>query len=77
MDVVFVGGGPAGLSSAIELARLARNDAESGVALGRLSQGRARQERGKRDAATRASEFRLRDAVGVLSIVSAMSHPLQ
>ena len=47
MDVVFVGGGPAGLSGAIELARLARKDAESGVALGQLSQGRARQERGQ------------------------------
>jgi electron-transferring-flavoprotein dehydrogenase len=36
MDVVFVGGGPAALAGAIELARLARNDAEQGGALGEL-----------------------------------------
>lgn len=34
MDVVFAGGGPAGLSGAIELARLARLDAEQGGDLG-------------------------------------------
>jgi electron-transferring-flavoprotein dehydrogenase len=33
MDVVFVGGGPAGLAGAIELARLIRQDAESGGTL--------------------------------------------
>jgi electron-transferring-flavoprotein dehydrogenase len=36
MDVVFVGGGPAGLAGAIELARLARQDAEAGGTLGDL-----------------------------------------
>ena len=36
MDVVFVGGGPAGLAGAIELARLVRRDAEQGGALGEL-----------------------------------------
>lgn len=36
MDVVFVGGGPAGLAGAIELARLARQDAEQGGPLGEL-----------------------------------------
>ena len=36
MDVVFVGAGPAGLAGAIELARLARRDAESGGDLGDL-----------------------------------------
>jgi electron-transferring-flavoprotein dehydrogenase len=36
MDVVFVGGGPAGLAGAIELARLARQDAEAGGSLGDL-----------------------------------------
>ncbi len=37
VDVVFVGGGPAGLSGAIELARLAKQDAEAGGELGDLS----------------------------------------
>lgn len=36
MDVVFVGGGPAGFAGAIELARLARRDAEQGGSLGEL-----------------------------------------
>ena len=34
MDVVFVGGGPAGLAGAIELARLIRQDTEAGGTLG-------------------------------------------
>ncbi len=34
MDVVFVGGGPAGLAGAIELARLIKEDAEAGGTLG-------------------------------------------
>lgn len=36
MDVVFVGGGPAGLAGAIELARLVRADAEAGGSLGEI-----------------------------------------
>ena len=39
MDVVFVGGGPAGLAGAIELARLAKQDAEAGGTLGELEIG--------------------------------------
>lgn len=39
MDVLFVGAGPAGLAGAIELARLARADQESGGGLGELSIG--------------------------------------
>ena len=39
MDVVFVGAGPAGLAGAIELARLAKRDAEAGGALGELNIG--------------------------------------
>jgi electron-transferring-flavoprotein dehydrogenase len=39
MDVIFVGGGPAGLAGAIELARLARRDAEEGGDLGELEIG--------------------------------------
>ncbi len=39
MDVLFVGGGPAGLAGAIELARLARQDAEQGGQLGELEIG--------------------------------------
>src|SRR6185503_7276986 len=34
MDVVFVGGGPAGLAGAIELARLIKQDTEAGGTLG-------------------------------------------
>ena len=34
MDVIFVGGGPAGFAGAIELARLVKRDAESGGSLG-------------------------------------------
>jgi electron-transferring-flavoprotein dehydrogenase len=37
MDVVFVGAGPAGLSGAIELARLVKQDQESGGGLGEVS----------------------------------------
>ena len=36
MDVVFVGGGPAGLAGAIELSRLVKRDAERGGSLGDL-----------------------------------------
>jgi electron-transferring-flavoprotein dehydrogenase len=39
MDVLFVGGGPAGLAGAIELARLIREDAENGGSLGELEIG--------------------------------------
>ncbi len=39
MDVLFVGGGPAGLAGAIELARLLRADRESGGGLGELEIG--------------------------------------
>jgi len=39
LDVLFVGGGPAGLAGAIELARLARADAEAGGPLGELEIG--------------------------------------
>jgi electron-transferring-flavoprotein dehydrogenase len=39
MDVVFVGGGPAGLSGAIELARLVRQDNEAGGAVGAIEIG--------------------------------------
>ena len=36
MDVVFVGGGPAGLAGAIELARLVKEDAAAGGGMGEL-----------------------------------------
>ncbi len=39
MDVLFIGAGPAGLAGAIELARLAKQDAEQGGTLGELNIG--------------------------------------
>jgi len=39
MDVVFVGGGPAGLAGAIELAKLVKKDTESGGGLGEIEIG--------------------------------------
>ena len=39
LDVLFVGGGPAGLAGAIELARLVKKDAEEGDGLGDVSIG--------------------------------------
>lgn len=39
MDVLFVGGGPAGLSGAIELARLVKKDADEGGKLGEIEIG--------------------------------------
>src|SRR3954464_6263413 len=39
MDVLFVGGGPAGLAGAIELARLVKADAEAGGTLGAVEIG--------------------------------------
>ena len=39
MDVLFVGGGPAGLSGAIELARLVKQDAQRGGSLGDVEIG--------------------------------------
>ena len=39
LDVLFVGGGPAGLAGAVELARLVRRDAEAGGRLGEVEIG--------------------------------------
>ena len=39
MDVLFVGGGPAGLAGAVELARLVRGDADAGGGLGEVEIG--------------------------------------
>ena len=39
MDVLFVGGGPAGLAGAIELAKLVKRDTESGGTLGDVQIG--------------------------------------
>jgi len=39
MDVIFVGGGPAGLAGAIELARLVKRDNEAGGSLGDIQIG--------------------------------------
>ncbi len=39
MDVIFVGGGPAGLAGAIELARLVRKDNEAGGGIGEVEIG--------------------------------------
>jgi len=39
LDVLFVGGGPAGLAGAIELARMAHRSAEDGGSLGALQIG--------------------------------------
>ncbi len=39
MDVLFVGGGPAGLAGAIELARLVKKDNENGGSIGELNIG--------------------------------------